>query len=446
MYDTQSVLHLRVVLMLGSAMTYAFAAYPLVSAQEPLIQYTFDESSGDAINLGTASGGDGVLGPMTTRTTNTPGGSSSFAVDLSPSGPESFVNGGDIAEVDTLDRFTLTTWVYLRALNNLQGGTNNVRLVAKQGNVPFNGISWNLTNPNQGARGVDNFTLALSIGGEDAFSFGRATEDLGADNSWTFVAVTYDANAVDDQHIRFFHGDETNATTMLGIPAFAPAGRVESTAGDADFGIGFTNAAPGIDAAADGFQDDVRVYGEVLSLPQLETIRLENLMGSSDQGDFNGDDVWDDADINELSNAIASGSTDLSFDMNGDGTVTLDDITDPGVTEGGSPGWLVVAGANNPDATGGSPFLNADSNLDGNVDGQDLLIWNTNKFTDNPFGNFPDWTQGNWDATTTVDGSDFLIWNANKFMSSGQNNTSVPEPVSILALLTGLCLVVSRCR
>ncbi|MEM7312961.1 MAG: hypothetical protein AAF497_07395, partial [Planctomycetota bacterium] len=83
--------------------------------------------------------------------------------------------------------------------------------------------------------------------------------------------------------------------------------------------------------------------------------------GSGPNGDFSGDGVWDCADINALTAAIAAGSSDLSFDMNGDGMVSIEDVTDPGT------GWLAVGGANNPAQTGGNAYLVGDANLDGVV-------------------------------------------------------------------------------
>lgn len=142
-------------------------------------------------------------------------------------------------------------------------------------------------------------------------------------------------------------------------------------------------------------------------------------------GDFNDDGSWDELDINALSGAIVAGSTDLSFDMNGDGAITPEDITDPGNTEGGGAGWLVVGGANNPNVTGGNPFLNGDSNLDGTVDGLDFVTWNSSKFMD-----IPNWTEGNWNAVNPVDGQDFIIWNTNKFQSAS-DVAAVPEPTAL---------------
>ena len=134
-------------------------------------------------------------------------------------------------------------------------------------------------------------------------------------------------------------------------------------------------------------------------------------------GDFDNNGLWNCADINALSAAIASGSTDLRFDMNGDGVIDGADITDAG------DGWLAVGGANNPAQTGGNAFLNGDANLSGAVDGSDFGIWNTSKFSTNSA-----WCSGDFNASGAVDGSDFGIWNGNKFRSS-DGVSAVPEPV-----------------
>jgi hypothetical protein len=140
-------------------------------------------------------------------------------------------------------------------------------------------------------------------------------------------------------------------------------------------------------------------------------------------GDFNSDGNWDCADINALTAAIAAGSTNLSFDMNGDGMVTFADVTAVNV------GWLAVAGANNPGTPSGNPYLVADANLDGFVDGQDFIVWNSNKFTNNTA-----WCSGNFNGDSVVDGQDFIGWNTNKFASS-DTTAAVPEPVSVCAII-----------
>lgn len=158
-------------------------------------------------------------------------------------------------------------------------------------------------------------------------------------------------------------------------------------------------------------------------------LRTAYLTKTDVTGDFNGDGVWDCSDIDALTAAIASMSADLTFDMDGDGDITLADITSVDV------GWLAVGGANNPTATGGNPFLVGDATLDGTVDGLDFIEWNGNKFT-----NTSEWCGGDFNADGNVDGQDFIAWNSNKFTSSSGDVTTVPEPSAcmFLWLLPGL--------
>ena len=144
---------------------------------------------------------------------------------------------------------------------------------------------------------------------------------------------------------------------------------------------------------------------------------------------------WDCVDINELTGAIAAGSTDLKYDMNGDELVTPADITDDMV------GWLAVGGAQNPDDTDGNPFIAGDANFDGSVDVTDFNAWNGNKFT-----LVADSCAGDFTADGSVDVSDFNSWNENKFTSSSNGAAVVPEPSTALMLwlLSGLALWPAR--
>ena len=152
-------------------------------------------------------------------------------------------------------------------------------------------------------------------------------------------------------------------------------------------------------------------------------------------GDFNSDGNWDCADINALTAAIATGSTDLAFDMNGDGSITLDDVTEAGT------GWLAVGGANNPGATGGAAFLVGDADLNGSVEVSDFNAWNGNKFTSSNA-----WCEADFNADGFVDVPDFNSWNGNKFQSSSV--AAVPEPAYFgwLALVAAQVLAIRRRR
>lgn len=325
-----------------------------VPAQELLIRYTFDEGSGVARDTGSGVASDGILGPDATRIDDTPGDASPFALDLRAPGDTVFINGGDSVEVDTLESFTLTTWLYLEGLNADQGGSGNVRLLAKQGPAPdFNGFSWNLNGPNFGERGPDNFRTGLFIGGEEGFNFTFAAEDAFADE-WAFLAVTYDGTLLDENVGFYFGNEETEVYLLDDFFEDLPSGPVASTAGEADFGIGFTAAAPGVDFAAVGFQDDVRVYSGVLTLEQLEAVRLENLVfvgpvcDPNSGGDLDGSGEVDFADFLILSGNFGQlTDTHLDGDIDCDGEVAFADFLQLSANFGTSIG---AAGVPEPSA------------------------------------------------------------------------------------------------
>ncbi len=133
-------------------------------------------------------------------------------------------------------------------------------------------------------------------------------------------------------------------------------------------------------------------------------------------GDFDGNGIYDCADVDGLVAAIASGSVDAMYDLDQDGTVGGGDLTE----------WLAEAGAEN--IASGNPYLEGDANLDGSVDVGDFNIWNGSKFTTTPA-----WCSGDFNADGSVDVGDFNIWNGNKFQSS-DHVSSVPEPTSFALL------------
>ncbi len=150
--------------------------------------------------------------------------------------------------------------------------------------------------------------------------------------------------------------------------------------------------------------------------------------------DFDGNN---DCDIEDLNALLATGpvvggvpvNPGLEhFDLTGDGLISNQDVDL----------WLATAGNENGFA---SPYKRADANLDGNVDGQDFILWNVHKFTNSLL-----WNEGDFNGDGVTDGQDFLLWNENKFTSSN-SLYQVPEPsVGILlsAALMGLAGVKRR--
>ena len=127
--------------------------------------------------------------------------------------------------------------------------------------------------------------------------------------------------------------------------------------------------------------------------------------GALSNGDFDNDSEWDCDDIDALVQAIIAGTNNPVFDLTGDQLVDYDDIVNA------TSGWLRISGEINLGP--GRTYLVGDATLDGVVDGQDFIAWNSNKFTMTPA-----WCQGDFNADGLVDGQDFIAWNGNKFMSS----------------------------
>ncbi len=106
--------------------------------------------------------------------------------------------------------------------------------------------------------------------------------------------------------------------------------------------------------------------------------------------------------------------------MDGEYTIRVRGISSQDdVTETFSIAWF---------ASNSNPFLTADFNLDGGVDGEDFLIWQAG------FGITSGATlvDGDADEDGDVDGSDFLAWQANFGAAAGRSigPTAIPEPTS----------------
>ncbi len=129
-------------------------------------------------------------------------------------------------------------------------------------------------------------------------------------------------------------------------------------------------------------------------------------------GNFDGNGLYQCADVDALVAQIVASSNTPLFDITGDGFVNADDLTL----------WLAEAGDAN--LASHNPYLRGDANLDGDVDGSDFIIWNAHKFTSTA-----KWCSGDFNADGNVDGSDFITWNSNKF-TSADGSTIVPEPLA----------------
>ena len=83
---------------------------------------------------------------------------------------------------------------------------------------------------------------------------------------------------------------------------------------------------------------------------------------------------------------------------------------------------------------GDAPTSEADFDEDGDVDGDDFLLWQTGFGTESG----ADKMDGDWDNDGDVDGDDFLGWQAEFGAGDGAGSNAVPEPAAGLLLLMSL--------
>ena len=171
-----------------------------------------------------------------------------------------------------------------------------------------------------------------------------------------------------------------------------------------------------------GFSKNIAVGGGGIDNLRISTLQDVALVDA----DFNNNGVIGCDDVDPLVNAIVNTPSDLTYDLVPDGVVNHDDLVQ----------WLADAGQAN--LASQNPYLEGDATLDGTVDGQDFIEWNSNKFS-----NLPAWCSGDFTADGVVDGQDFIIWNSNKFTSA--DASVVPEPTSFGILAIGvLCWMSGR--
>ena len=259
------------VLLIAGALLPAAAA----SAQVPLLQYTFDEPSGQALDTGSAPASNADLSGGATRSSNTPGGFGS-SLDMTVDATNAQVIGDDANKLDGLGQITMTTWLNVSAYPS-----GNKRLVSKQ-EVSGSGFTFNMNAaPNDGTVGADNFKLFLAVAGAGAAGFTSTTSSadvdansLSAADNWVFVAATYDSTKAADNTYFYIGGIDT---PVMQLGAARTMGQTTIDGGAGRVGVGFTDAADTADTSVVGFQDDVRVYGTALSLQSLDAVRLANV-------------------------------------------------------------------------------------------------------------------------------------------------------------------------
>lgn len=177
----------------------------------------------------------------------------------------------------------------------------------------------------------------------------------------------------------------------------------------------------------DGFVNEARVYEGALSAQEVKAIFQ---MGLDVTGDFNGNGQFDGPDIDQLSEAVRTGSTRLRFDLNVDGQINAEDrriwVEDKKRTYFG------------------------DANLDGQFNSADfVLVFQAGQYEDSSSLN-SNWATGDWNGDQEFTSADFVT----AFQAGGYELgpraavSAVPEPTTAWGawLLASMGLSLARRR
>jgi hypothetical protein len=181
-----------------------------------------------------------------------------------------------------------------------------------------------------------------------------------------------------------------------------------------------------------GRLDDVAIFNEVLSEEQISTIMSGDFsawgVGGGLLGDFDGNGVLDENDINLLSVQIDTGGNDTTFDVNGDGQVNLADHRM----------WVSEL----------KRTWTGDADLNGQFDTADFIQALSRGQYEDGVENNSTWGDGDWNADREFDSGDLVEALSDGGFEIGpkQAVAAVPEPASWALLLLGLLALAPRRR
>ncbi len=219
--------------------------------------YTFDETSGDAIDQ-TGNGNDCTL-----VNTPTQGASGRFgtAYDFDQASSE-YLNCGDIDAIDTASSVTVTAWVNFDSatsdsyiFNNYEGSTN------------FDGVFF--LRDDVGSGSTDAFTIiAAESGGTDSVRLDGTTDSAPA-SSWIHVAVVFTTGSSTGITLYVNGVEDPNSPANL-----TSVSAIDSAAQAMYIGANFSGGS-----TMDGRIDDVGIYNVALSSEKIDNIRTKGLLG-----------------------------------------------------------------------------------------------------------------------------------------------------------------------
>lgn len=259
------------------------------SAATPLYQWNFDAA--DGANTGTASGGTlatnvgaGTTGSFTGTGVSGSGGDSSFHVSNAHDNwwGDDLGNAAAVSNLDLSslgNQFTITLWVK-------RSGTNSVDWL----NIGSTATPSSSSNPGISI-GVTGWSNGVNVG---VNGYNWEAGDLwatGHDNSWVFMAFAYDGTDVENvwwnETMNSLYGQHRNAVVVTGdmVTSASAVTGVAVHTGDWNTPVGAVSigatatAYLGNNAAGtrgfSGNLDDIRIYSGLLTVSEIEAIRLE---------------------------------------------------------------------------------------------------------------------------------------------------------------------------
>jgi hypothetical protein len=237
---------------------------------------------------------------------------------------------------------------------------------------------------------------------------------------WQHIAVTMN----EDGEVTHYLNGELNGEGFVDPAAVPPV--------DEDTNL-YIGSRQDFVTNMNGFLDDVAIFNEALSAEQIATIMggdFSAWIGGGLAGDYNGNGMLDEADLNELGDAARGGAGDLKYDVNGDNVVDNADhaawVTDL------KNSWI------------------GDANLDDEFNSADFVqVFQRGEYEDTVADN-SQWGDGDWNNDQEFDSADFVA----AFTSGGYELgprppaavAAVPEPAGALLLIVGSLFLVIRRR
>lgn len=178
----------------------------------------------------------------------------------------------------------------------------------------------------------------------------------------------------------------------------------------------FIGGGDGSNHFGNGVFDEFKLYDAALTAEEV----LYLYAGGGLEGDFDGNGMLDAADLDEM--ALAIGTANTKYDLDGDGDVDIDDRAV----------WVNTI----------KETWFGDANLDGEFNSSDFVAaFVASKYET---GEHASWSEGDWNGDQVFNTSDFVT----AFQSDGYEKgprmaalNAVPEPTSIAMFLIGMVFV-----